>query len=120
MSIRSVAHFIIVLFLLPQVDVVYQKCELTVEASCNCAVAIQSGDDVIVIDRCYRERKVVPLVKLDGANVRNAKPRHAVTTRMTVQLYINDKLTPATKVFQEADGKKYFVSSPLWLNPFIL
>ena len=29
-------------------------CSSTVSASCNCAVAVRSADDVIVMDRCYR------------------------------------------------------------------
>ena len=30
---------------------------------------------------------------------------------MSTKLYLNGDLTPGTKIYQEADGKKYYVSS---------
>ena len=41
----------VVVYLFIQVHVVYQRCSQSIQASCNCAVAIQSGDDVFVVDR---------------------------------------------------------------------
>jgi hypothetical protein len=29
---------------------------------------------------------------------------------MTVRMYLNGKLTPGTSIFQDAGGKRYFVS----------
>ena len=86
----------------PQVHVIYQLCGHLVSASCNCAVAVQSGDDVIVIDRCVRKRK--PFTQLDGTVVTDP------LTVMSVNLFLNGQLTPGTHIYQDGDGKKYFVS----------
>ena len=34
----------------------YQRCGVDIDASCNCGVAVQSGDDVFVLERCFRVR----------------------------------------------------------------
>ena len=38
-----------------QVNTRLERCGQTV--SCNCAVAVKAGDDVIVVDRCQRRRR---------------------------------------------------------------
>ena len=86
-----------------KVHVIYQKCGPRVPASCNCAVAVQSGDDVIVIDRCFRDRK--PFNRISGTY-------NAHVTKMSVDLYLNGDLTPGTTIFEESDGKKYFIYLP--------
>ena len=62
------------------------------DATCNCGAAVQSGDDVILIDRC-------------GPTV-NGQLVHA----MTVTAYLNGKLTPGTKVYRYNNGESYRVS----------
>ena len=60
------------------------------KASCNCAVVVKSGDDVIKIDRCGAKKggKKQPLVP---------------------KLYINDELTPGTRIISFNNGKKWKV-----------
>ena len=77
----------------------YQKCGPHVLASCNCAVAVQSGDDVIVIERCLRRKKWFRRISGSEESV----------NRMRVDMYVNGNLTRGTRVLQEADGKKYNV-----------
>ncbi|XP_035829885.1 uncharacterized protein LOC106014199 isoform X2 [Aplysia californica] len=62
------------------------------KAACNCGVAIKSGDDVIVLDRCGFKRggPSIPL-----------KP----------QVYYNNELTPGTKIDREKDDA-YKVTLP--------
>jgi len=81
---------------------VYQRCERDVLATCNCAVMVRSGDDVLVIDRCVRRRHRMPPPSEYFSD------DHAPA--MSVQLYVNDRLTPGTRVHQLADGRKYIVS----------
>ena len=66
-------------------------------------MAVQSGDDVIVIDRCGRQTP--PFNRLHG---------HARTTftKLSVDLYLNGGLTLGTKIYEESDGKKYIISLP--------
>ena len=59
--------------------------------TCTCAVIVQSGDDVVVFDRCN------PVT--DGA--------------VDVRLYLNDQLSENTQVMQFADGGKYRVNNLL-------
>lgn len=66
-------------------------------------MAVQSGDDVIVIDRCFRRHLAVPAVR---SRLSSDDP----TSTMKVQLFLNGNLTPGTKIHEDADGKKYFVS----------
>ena len=82
---------------------VYQKCGPGVLASCNCGVAIQSGDDVIVIDRCYRDKAYFNRI--------HGQARRTFT-RMSVDVYLNGELSPGTKIYEEADGKRYVISLP--------
>ncbi|XP_033756295.1 uncharacterized protein LOC117339040 [Pecten maximus] len=63
------------------------------KASCNCAVAVKSGDDVIVFDICGRKKtdRVQPLLK---------------------KMYLNGDLTPGTYVFQKNSGATYIIYLP--------
>ncbi|CAI9738780.1 Willebrand factor D and EGF domain-containing [Octopus vulgaris] len=69
----------------------YRSCNN--HASCNCAVAVQSGDDVIVIDRCGPTKKTKK-----GST--------------TITLYLNDELTEGTRIIQLYGGRKYMVYLP--------
>ena len=62
------------------------------KASCNCAVAVRSGDDVIVVDRC-------------GATMGKSKKK----TPMKLRMFLNGDLTEGTEVFRQSGGKKYMV-----------
>ena len=68
-------------------------------------MAIQSGNDVITFDRCRREAP-----EHQPSNPYTAQGRNF--TRMTTQMYLQGSLTVGTRVFAEADGKKYIVSLP--------
>ena len=59
--------------------------------ACNCAVAIRSGDDIILIDSCG--------------------PRDApyAAGTLVVRFYLNGDLTPGTSLHQYDDGLKYEV-----------
>ena len=61
-------------------------------ASCNCAAAIKSGDDVILFDSCDNKRK-----KADHKFLR-------------IVLYKNGDLTPGTYVERVDGGVKFKVS----------
>lgn len=67
----------------------YRDCNK--KATCNCAVAIRSGDDVILIDRCGQ-----------SAKIQRRK-------RMTIKIYKNGELTPGTRIRRFGGGKKYEV-----------
>lgn len=71
-----------------QVHVFLTSCAniLNFRATCTCAVAVQSGDDVIVFDRCGL---------LFGP--------------MNVMSYINGELTPGTNVYSFDNGASYRV-----------
>ena len=90
-------------------NAVYQRCERDVLATCNCGVMVRSGDDVLVIDRCRRQRHRLP-PPLSG----HSDERGPV---MSVLLYLNGKLTPGTRIHQLADGRKYIVSSHFQASP---
>ena len=59
-------------------------------AACNSAVAIKSGDDVILID--------------------GGGPKVVAKRGLTIDLYLNGELTPGTKIVQHRGGKKFDVS----------
>lgn len=61
------------------------------EASCNCAVAIKSGDDVIIFDRC-------------GPTKSEREDRS-----LDIKVILNGQLTPGTKILRFGGGKKYEV-----------
>lgn len=88
-STRLIFHVNLSLF---QVRTFYRKCNKG-RATCNCAVAVRSGDDVIVIDRC-------------GPTSTAGKYK-----ALKITLYLNGELTKGTKVLAFGGGKKYEVSS---------
>ncbi len=94
---------VIIIIGLCQIHVVYQKCDKTIAASCNCAVAVRSGDDVFVLDRCFRHTK--PFNRLRGHT--------EDTTYLKTVLHLNGDLTPATRIHRKDDGLKYIVGSIL-------
>lgn len=61
-------------------------------AACNCAVAVKSGDDVILLDVC-------------GPSVKATTRKPIFTTKM----YLNGELTPGTEVISHGGGKTYEV-----------
>ncbi|XP_041370718.1 uncharacterized protein LOC121384400 [Gigantopelta aegis] len=65
------------------------------KASCNCAVAVKSGDDIIVIDRC-------------GPQKAASDKRRPIVPR----LYLNGELTPGTRVIMQSGGRKYQIILP--------
>ena len=62
-------------------------------AACLCAIAIRSGDDVIVIDSCGPNETPV-----------------SRTPQLEVRLYLNSGLTPGTQIEQYNGGTSYKVS----------
>jgi hypothetical protein len=56
-------------------------------------VAVRSGDDVIVLDVCGKDR-----------------PKGRKRRPLSKKLYLNGELTPGTSVYQHHKGKKYEVS----------
>ncbi|KAL3863376.1 hypothetical protein ACJMK2_005133 [Sinanodonta woodiana] len=71
----------------------YKKCSPNARATCNCAVAIKSGDDVITFRGCQNSQ-------------------HHQNPMMTVQIYKNNELTPGTYVKRMGCGQKYEVGLP--------
>lgn len=73
-----------------QVHVFYRSCNG--RASCNCAVAVRSGDDVILIDKCGPKM---------NANKRGS---------LKISLFINGELTPNTHILSINNGNKFKVN----------
>ena len=71
-------------------------------ATCNCAVAIRSGDDVIIMDRCGA-----------GKPDENGALSTEKDRRMTMAMYLNGELTEGTSIEKKKGGKKFYVSH--WL-----
>ena len=61
------------------------------KAACNCAVAVKSGDDVILFDRCGAQQG-----EADGRPIQ-------------FQMLVNGELTTGTRVIRRDDGKAYEV-----------
>ena len=77
-----------------QVHSYFRQCNPNNAATCTCAVAVQSGDDVFVIDRCGE----VP----GGPN----------SAPITITPYITGgELTAGTLIYRYDGGTKYRVSS---------
>lgn len=73
-----------------QVQVIQQNCTSETPASCTCAVAVRSGDDVFLIDKC---RSV-------GSD--DVPPT-------TIAVLLNGDLNPGTRIFNKEDGHKWEV-----------
>ena len=70
-------------------------------AACHCAIAIRSGDDVILIDSCGPD--ATPETRMPQIEVR---------------LYLNGDLTPGTEIIQYDGGRTYKVGIK-WVAPVI-
>ena len=80
----------------PQVQAIYQRCSTepgAQSATCTCAVAVKSGDDVFVVDRCRRTGQTT-----DDDTV------------MRAVMFVNGDVTPGTRVFSQAEGADMKVS----------
>ena len=75
-----------------QVHSLQVKCSRTVVGSCNCGMLVQSGDDVIRIDRCPKR----------GWSNSGERP-------LQVFAFINGDLTEGTQIISVQDGLKYKV-----------
>ena len=64
--------------------------------TCNCAVAIRSGDDVLVVDRCGVQKNDLSEV-------------------MSLSLYLNGELTPGTRIYKLSGGREFMVCVMLHL-----
>ena len=84
-----------------QVQVIYQKCDQSTNASCNCAVAVKSGDDVFVLDKCRRKGQ---------------------TGQITASaiVYANGNLTKGTRVFRKDGGLRYDVRQHFYRDNSIM
>ncbi|XP_056005500.1 uncharacterized protein LOC130050218 isoform X5 [Ostrea edulis] len=76
-----------------EVRTFYRKCDT--RASCNCAIAVRSGDDVILVDVC-------------GPTM-GKSPKQ---TPYTIKMYLNGDLTPGTEVIRRFGGKTYEIILP--------
>ena len=77
---------IFLITMLSQVQVIYQRCTPDLDFTCTCAVAVKSGDDVFVVDRCRRSGQA-----------------NADVVMRTV-MFVNGDVTPGTRVFSQSDG----------------
>ena len=84
---------IIIILLLLQIRTFTRSCNG--KAACNCAIAVKSGDDVILIDRCGYQQ-----------DVPNDRPTQ-------IKMLVNGELTPGTRVVRKDDGKAYDVKKIL-------
>ena len=78
---------------------IYQLCEPSGKGTCTCAVAVKSGDDVFVVDRCRREGEI-------NADV-----------IMRSVMFTNGDVTPGTRVFSQSDGADMKVGGFLFFLP---
>lgn len=84
------------MFFFVKVHTFYRNCNG--HASCNCAVAVKSGDDVILIDRCGPDKgKSVPV---------------------DLSVFANGDITPGTRIYRFLEGKRYEVCSFVLLSTF--
>uniref|UniRef100_A0A0L8G0B6 VWFD domain-containing protein n=1 Tax=Octopus bimaculoides TaxID=37653 RepID=A0A0L8G0B6_OCTBM len=77
------------------VQAFYRKCGVRNGASCNCAAAIRSGDDVIVFDRCG-----------------SSKESKKANKKLDIKLLLNKKLTKGTSIVKKNNGREYRVNLP--------
>lgn len=84
----------------------YQKCSsrhARKNPSCNCAVAIKSGDDVITFSSCGSH---------GVTSHHDRHHHHPAPTAITIQMYKNGNLTPGTIIRRLGCGQKYEVHLP--------
>ena len=99
-----------------QVEVIYQRC--TANATCNCAVAVKSGDTVLVIDRCSREpQKPTHVDEQSEIGQNNSScDQWGCNNVMKTSVFAWNRITPGTRVFRKSDGKMFDVSYQLDLS----
>ncbi|XP_033756322.1 von Willebrand factor D and EGF domain-containing protein-like [Pecten maximus] len=91
----------------------YQKCSSRhsrKNPSCNCAVAIKSGDDVITFSSCG-SHGVTPAPQHGHHHDRHHHHQPAPTP-ITIQMFKNGNLTPGTVIRRLGCGQKYEVHLP--------
>lgn len=105
--------------LLLQVRALYSVCNKHTRSTCNCAVAIKSGDDVITVTGCQETVSNHPgqghgfgliFQQLFGSHG-NAHGHNDgfAPTPMKIQVYKNGELTPGTYIRRLGCGQKYEV-----------
>lgn len=98
-----------------QVHARYAKCSSSSRATCNCAVAIKSGDDVITFTGCNgggstattHGHNIFDLLFHRHHNHHHHSSSH--TAPIAVALYKNGQLTPGTYIRRYGCGQKYEV-----------
>lgn len=83
-----------------QVQVAYYRC--TREATCLCAVAVQSGDSVFVADQCSRSSR---------AALCRDNPYFCTRGPQEVRMYFHDEVTPGTRIFRRKRGTFFEVGT---------
>lgn len=86
-------------FFFHQVRAFYRSCNG--RASCNCAVAVRAGDDVIIIDKCGPE-----------ATTDQFYP-------MTVKMFLRGSLTPGLRILSQYEGREYKVKKQKTLLKYV-
>ena len=84
------SNYLEAFFVFTQVQVIQQNCSVNIGASCTCAVAVRTGDDVFKVDRC----------RVEGSD--DVPPTIAV-------MYLNGELNPGTRIFSKESGNKFEV-----------
>ena len=111
----------------------YHKCSSKSHSTCNCAIAIKSGDDIIAVTGCQGYESShghghhpgqghgigLIMQQLFGSNGNAHGHGHGhghdqqklAKTPMTIQIYKNGDLTPGTSIRRYGCGQKYEVYS---------
>ncbi|CAD5118064.1 DgyrCDS6803 [Dimorphilus gyrociliatus] len=88
-----------------KIHAVYQRCSKTITATCNCAVLIQSADDVISIDRCSR-------LSENPVLLHNHTIVYETASVLTAKIYLRDNFTKETYIRSSMFGKRFEVYLP--------
>ena len=108
-----------------KVRAIYYKCSKHSHATCNCAVAVKSGDDVITVTGCQGTthgghpgqghgigllfQQMFGHVPGNGHGHAHGHNDELTKTPMTIQIYKNGALTPGTYIRRIGCGQKYEV-----------
>lgn len=84
-----------------QVQAIYQRCSRGSRATCNCGVAVRSGDFVFFADRCRRK-----------AAVCRGSHRRGCGDLLETYSYEWDSIPAGTRVFRHNGGRDFEVSLP--------
>ncbi|KAL4231419.1 hypothetical protein ACF0H5_008996 [Mactra antiquata] len=103
----------------------YYKCSKKSHATCNCAVSVKSGDDIISVFGCQGTVSTHPgqghgiglvLQQLFGSHGHAHGHGHGhdelAKTPMTIQIFKNGELTPGTYIRRYGCGQKYEIELP--------